>query len=84
VKSIKFVQDPVDCTLTTVAASGINDEVYPKSKLPLVTLNSNGVEKESASESKLKGPESAPAIVNVMVAVFGIKYNYITTNPKLT
>jgi hypothetical protein len=83
VKSIKFVQDPVDCTLTTVAASGINDEVYPKSKLPLVMLNSNGVENESAFESKLKGPESAPATVSNMVAVFGIEYNYMATKPKL-
>jgi hypothetical protein len=69
-----------------VAASGTKLVVYPAVSELLRMFVSNGVTKLSTSESKLKGPVSAPAVVNNIVADFGIliyKF-YAGVNPNST
>jgi hypothetical protein len=66
------VHTPTERTLITVAVEGTNAEVYPIVKLVLDIRLSNGIEKLSALEYKLNGPESAPAVVNFMSTDLGI------------
>jgi hypothetical protein len=67
--SIYVVHVPVDNTLIVVVKSGTSEDAYPASKSTLGTAVSNAVVNPSRFEYKLKGPESVPAVVNVINAV---------------
>ena len=63
-KLLKFL-----ITWVTKLSKGTNDEEYPASKSILATPVSNADKNPSASEYKLNGPESNPAVVNVINTV---------------
>jgi len=52
-----------------VVGSGTNDEEYPANKSTLATPTSNADTNPSTSEYRLNGPESDPAVVNVINTV---------------
>jgi hypothetical protein len=60
-----------------VVKSGTSEDEYPASKSTLGTATSNADAYPSRFEYKLKGPESVPAVVNVINAVilFGLIFN---------
>jgi hypothetical protein len=68
----KLLQTPVDNTLIVVAASGTDVRRYPANIAALDTPVTIGTEYPSASEYKLKGPVSTPAVVNVTNTVCAI------------
>lgn len=70
----ELVHTPFDFTLTCVAASGTNIDVYPATNEALGTFTSKAFINPSASEYKSKGPVSVPAKDNVINTVCGI-YN---------
>lgn len=78
-KSAKFEHSPIDITLTTDVKSGARADEYPSSKAVFETPVSNADENPSTSEYRLKGPVSAPAVVNVINTVISYFILYSTT-----
>jgi len=62
-------------TFTIVVPSGTKAEEYPANKLALLTPLSKADVYPSKSEYKSKGPESYPAVVNVINTVIGLFLN---------
>jgi hypothetical protein len=71
--SILFEQSPIDCTLTIVVKSGTEADEYPARRAALLTPVANAETYPLMFEYRLKGPASAPAVVNVIntVILFG-------------
>jgi len=74
--SIKLVHTPLDFTLIVDVKSGTKAEEYPDSKLDLLTPLSKADTYPSRFEYKSNGPESLPAIVNVINTVIIYMFKY--------